>query len=308
MTHSVLAYYRFTHIDNPHDEVAKHKVFFEGKDVTCRIYISEEGINGQLCATEADAQKYIDWMHADPRFVGLEFKIHAYHTQAFPRMTVKYRSQIVALDAKVDISLAGEHVSPEDWKKMLENKDEDTILLDVRNDYEWELGHFEGAELPKLDQFREFPQYAKDLAKERDPKKTKVMMYCTGGIRCELYSALMKQEGFEQVYQLDGGVIKYGLQKGSEHWKGRLFVFDDRLSVPLNEKDPGEIISHCVHCGALSDLYYNCANVDCNELFISCHACAVKLQGCCSAECQAAPRVRAFENAERPRPYRRLNA
>ena len=306
MTHWVLAYYRFTTIENPHEEVAKHKAFFEGKEITCRIYISEEGINGQLSGTIADAQRYIDWMHADPRFADLEFKIHSYHTQAFPRTTVKYRPQIVALDAKVDIALTGEHVSPEKWEKMLEEKDEDTILIDVRNDYEWELGHFEGAVLPKLDQFREFPQYAQDLAQERDPKKTKVMMYCTGGIRCELYSALLKQQGFEQVYQLDGGVIKYGLEKGSQHWKGRLFVFDDRLSVPLSETEPGEIISRCIHCGETSDLYYNCANVDCNELFISCPACAEKLQGCCSASCQSAPRVRAFEKAERPRPYRRL--
>lgn len=169
-----------------------------------------------------------------------------------------------------------------------------------------ELGHFEGAVLPDLDQFREFPEYAQDLAQQRDPKKTKVMMYCTGGIRCELYSALLKQKGFEQVYQLDGGVIKYGLEEGSQHWKGRLFVFDDRLSVPLSETKAGEIISRCIHCAETSDLYYNCANVDCNELFISCPACAEKLQGCCSTTCQSAPRVRAFEKTERPRPYRRL--
>ncbi len=306
MTHWVLAYYRFTTIENPHEEVAKHKAFFEGKEITCRIYISEEGINGQLSGTIADAQKYIDWMHEDSRFADLEFKIHSYHDQAYPRATVKYRPQIVALDAKVDIAMTGEHVSPEQWKEMLEEKDEDTILIDVRNDYEWELGHFEGAVLPNLDQFREFPEYAQDLAQERDLKKTKVMMYCTGGIRCELYSALLKQQGFEQVYQLDGGVIKYGLEKGSQHWKGRLFVFDDRLSIPLSETEPGEIISRCIHCGETSDLYYNCANVDCNELFISCPACAEKLQGCCSTTCQSAPRVRAFEKTERPRPYRRL--
>lgn len=137
MTHWVLAYYRFTKIENPHEEVAQHKAFFEGKEITCRIYISEEGINGQLSGTIADVQKYIDWMHADPRFADLEFKIHSYHTQAYPRITVKYRPQIVALDAKVDIAMTGEHVSPEKWKEMLEKKDEDTLLIDVRNDYEW---------------------------------------------------------------------------------------------------------------------------------------------------------------------------
>ena len=111
-----------------------------------------------------------------------------------------------------------------------------TLILDVRNDYEWKIGRFEGSELPPLETFREFPAYAKKLKEERDPKTTSVMMYCTGGIRCEFFSALMKKEGFEKVVQLDGGVIHYGLKEGSDHWEGKLFVFDDRLAVPMGEK------------------------------------------------------------------------
>src|SRR6185437_4480240 len=231
-----------------------------------------------------------------------------YHEQVFPRATVKLRPQLVAMDTEVDLSLTGAHLNAEEWNEMLQNRDDDTLLIDVRNDYEWELGHFEGAQLPELEQFREFPRYARELKEHRDLKKTKVMMYCTGGIRCELYSALLKQEGFEHVYQLDGGVIKYGLEKGSSNWKGKLFVFDDRLSIPISEKEEGSIISHCRMCGIASDTYHNCANVDCNELFIACPDCAETMKGCCQAECQSAPRVRAFEKRDRPKPFRRLSS
>lgn len=299
----VLAYYKFIPVENPEEEVAKHKAFFSGRDVTCRIYFSQEGVNGQMSALVEDAKNYMEWLHSDSRFQDIVFKIHTHHEQVFPRVTVKVRSQLVALDAMVDMSQTGEHVSPKKWRQMLEERDDDTLILDVRNDYEWQLGHFEGAELPKLEQFREFPKYAKTLSRTCDLKKTKVMMYCTGGIRCELYSALLKQEGFEKVYQLDGGVIQYGLDEGSKHWEGKLFVFDDRLSVPLSEN--GTTISTCCRCGVLTDLYYNCANMDCNELFLSCLSCAEQMKGCCCTECQSSPTLRPFEKTERPKPFRR---
>jgi len=164
----------------------------------------------------------------------------------------------------------------------------------------------EGAELPTLEQFREFPAYAKKLKEKCDPQKTKVMMYCTGGIRCEVYSALLKEEGFNEVYQLQGGIIKYGLQAGSKHWKGKLFVFDDRLAVPISE-EPAEIISCCIHCEKKTDLYFNCANMDCNELYLSCLACAEKTKGCCCTACEEAPRIRPLQLTERPKPFRRLS-
>ncbi len=307
MEYQVLAYYFFTHLEDPALEVFRHKDFFSSRDFQGRIYISKEGINGQMSASIGAAQEYMEWLKSDPRFQGVEFKIHTWHEHCFPRMTVKVRPQLVALDKEVDMKKTGVHLSPEEWKKMLDQKDENTILIDVRNDYEWDIGHFEGAELPTLEKFRQFPQYAKALKETRDPSKTKVMMYCTGGIRCELYSALMKEEGFNEVYQLQGGIIKYGLQVGSKHWRGKLFVFDDRLSVPISDKEPAQVISKCIHCGESTDLYYNCANMDCNELFLSCHACAEKTRGCCSQACEDAPRVRAFVKEERPKPFRRIH-
>lgn len=301
----VLAYYKFVSLENPEIEVKKHRAFLSGRNITCRIYLSQEGINGQMSGAIEDAKDYIAWLRSDSSFRDIEFKIHTHHEQVFPRVTVKVRSQLVALDKEVDIAQTGTYLSPQEWCQMMEGRDDETVILDVRNDYEWEVGHFEGAKLPKYEQFREFPQYAKNLSQTYDVEKTKMMMYCTGGIRCELYSALLKQEGFKKVYQLRGGVIQYGLEEGSKHWKGRLFVFDDRLCIPLSKGDSGTVISSCCQCGTLSDLYYNCANMDCNELFISCSSCAEKMGGCCSSLCQKAPRVRAFEKRERPRPFRR---
>jgi UPF0176 protein len=303
----VLAYYCFTPIKEPSQEVKNHYEFFEKKDVQGRIYLSEQGINGQLSAARQDAEDYMQWLKSDVRFSKIDFKIHFHWEHVFPRLSIKVRKQLVALDAPCDLSLTGEYLSPEKWKEMLDRRDEKTLLLDVRNDYEWELGHFEGAELPILEKFREFPDFAKKLKSERDPKETKVMMYCTGGIRCELYSALLKKEGFEQVFQLQGGIIQYGLKEGTKHWKGKLFVFDDRLSIPISETEESEVISKCIYCNAASDTYYNCANMDCNELFLCCFKCAKEHRGCCCHTCSASTRMRPFLEVERPKPFRRLH-
>jgi UPF0176 protein len=306
-SYQILAYYHFTSVEDPHLVVARHLEFIQGKDICCRIYVSHEGINGQMSAPHEDSRAYREWLKNDLRFKEIVFKTHAHSEHAFPRATVKFRKQLVAIDDEVDMALTAERISPGKWREMLEKRDEKTLLLDVRNDYEWEIGHFEGAELPKLECFRQFPQFARQLKEAYDPKETKVMMYCTGGIRCELYSAVLKKEGFEQVFQLDGGVINYGQEEGHDHWRGKLFVFDDRLSVPIDEKSE-EVISHCRHCQALSDVYYNCANMDCNALFLSCPACAEKLQGCCSESCTQTPRLRPYEKKERPKPFRRAHS
>jgi UPF0176 protein len=299
MRYTTLAYYFIGPIDDPLSEVARHKDFFATRDFKGRIYISEQGINGQSSASKAHAEEYIAWMQNDPRFQGVQFKTQDAIEHAFPKMTVKYRRQLVAIDCPVDLSQRGTHVSPSEWKQMLEEKSDDTVLLDVRNDYEWEVGHFEGAELPQLETFREFPRYAKELKEKCDPKTTPVMMYCTGGIRCEFFSSVLKQEGFEKVYQLEGGVIGYGLEEDAEHWKGNLFVFDDRLVVPVG-KERGTSIAHCIHCQKAVDLYYNCANMDCNRLFVSCSECIPTHAGCCSETCCKEGRVRPFQINAKP--------
>lgn len=299
----VLAFYIFTPIEDPEDEVRKHKEFFHSRAITSRIYISKQGINAQMSAYKTDAEEYMVWMRQDPRFASIDFKIHEYHEQVFPRATVKVRKELVALGHNADPHKGGEHLSSARWKQMLE--EEDVLLLDVRNDYEWKIGHFEGAIKPPLDIFKKFPAYIQALKQTHSPQNTKVLMYCTGGIRCELYSALMKEEGFAHVYQLEGGVIKYGLQEGEDKWRGKLFVFDDRMAISIAKDKQSAPISECAHCGTASDTYYNCANMDCNELFLACPSCANKLQACCCQECMSSPKLRLYEEGVSPKPFRR---
>ncbi len=296
-----LAYYQFVSLEDPHAEVKKHQKFFEGKDCVGRIYISGEGINGQMSGQIDDAESYMAWLKSDPRFSNIQFKIHPLKETAFPRMTVKFRKQLVAIDQKIEVKDGAEHVSPAVWKEMLESGE--YLVLDVRNQYEWEIGHFEGATLPPLATFREFPEYAEKLKEEIDPN-TKIMMYCTGGIRCELYSVLMKDKGFSNLYQLDGGVINYGLTEGSDHWRGKLFVFDDRLAVSIDGKE-NEPIASCIHCQLKEDTYYNCANMDCNELFVCCPSCLDAYKGCCCFDCKQSPRVRLLDKKMGNKPFRR---
>jgi UPF0176 protein len=298
----VLAYYQFTSIPNPQQEVLEHKNFLKDRQITCRIYISETGINGQLSGTCEDAEAYMQWIKEHALFNKIFFKIHTYHENVFPRQVVKYRKQLVALDEEIDFAQAGEHVSPQQWKKLLENE-ETPLLLDIRNDYEWKVGRFQGAECPPCETFRQFRSYAEQLKNSAD-KKRPVMMYCTGGIRCELYSALLRKEGFEKVYQLSGGIINYGLEEGTTHWLGKLFVFDDRLTVPIAQEE-SSVIGICHHCDASIESYYNCANVECNDLFLCCPTCLTTFKGCCSSDCMSAPRVRPHQPQDMHKPFRK---
>jgi UPF0176 protein len=300
----ILAYYRFAPVSDPHQEVRAHKAFLASLDARCRVYISEEGINGQLSIHGKDAEAYMAWLSSRPPFEGIEFKIHYSTENIYPRQTIKYRKQLVAFDQEVDLSLYGEHLSPEKWREMLEN-DQQKVIIDTRNDYEWAIGHFEGSELPACGEFRAFPKYTQELKERVDPKTTPIMMCCTGGIRCEIYSAYLKQEGFEKVYQLEGGIIKYGIEERGKHWDGKLFVFDDRLAVPLHTQESADPIANCHYCQIPEDTYYNCANVECNELFVCCRNCANEHRGCCCQGCMEAERVRPYNDAEPYKPMRR---
>lgn len=305
--YTVLAYYSFKPVKNPQLEIDLHKAFFFERDVKGRIYISEEGINGQMSGSTCDALAYERWLTTRPSWKKMIFKKQEWEGNVFARMTVKYKKHLVAFGKDVTIENAGTHVSPEKWAEMLEKRDDDTIVIDTRNKYEWKVGHFEGSVLPNIDVFRSFPEYARNLRDKRDVKKTKVMMCCTGGIRCELYSSYMKEIGFENVFQLDGGLINYGNKMGARHYRGKVFVFDDRMVIPMDENDTSSPIAECSICGTMCDTYHNCAHIDCNELFIACDGCFTSHKGCCSAECENSSRLRPLQAADVKYPYRRLS-
>src|SRR5690606_16828608 len=185
-------------------------------------------------------------------------------------------------DASFDVTNSGVHVDAKEFNRLAE--DPNTILIDMRNHYESEVGHFKGAICPDVDTFREELQIAEDLMREQKDKN--LLMYCTGGIRCEKASAWMKHLGFRNVFQLDGGIIKYAREvkeTGIENkFIGKNFVFDERLG----ERITAEVIAHCHQCGSPCDDHTNCKNDGCHLLFIQCKACAEKYNGCCSVECK----------------------
>lgn len=300
----VLAYYAFTKVDDPQKVIKEHKSFLEEMDARGRIYISEEGINAQCSVSKENLENYRAFVLKN--FPSADIKIHDHPVHPFAKLIVKYRRQLVAMDREVDSSLQGVHLEAAEWEKMIKEKDDNTIVIDTRNDYEWKVGHFEGALLPELDQFREFPEYAEKLKERYDTDQTKVMMYCTGGIRCELYSSLMLKLGFKKVYQLKGGIIRYGLENGNRAWKGKLFVFDDRMVIPIS-KDEAKPIAECQFCKKSADSYYNCANMDCNCLILSCPTCVDEAKGCCSKNCLENGRVRPFSLETVKTPFRKLS-
>lgn len=294
----VLAFYHITKVEDPAFLVKAHKAFFKTQDIKGRIYLAKEGINGTVSGPKESICAYMQWLWSQPGFSACEFKVQEFEEHAFGRMCVKTRPELVALGFEVPLDECGPHLSPAEWRKMYE-EEQDKVVLDIRNDYEWELGHFEGAEVPPCKTFRDFKEYSEQLKMRIDPESTKVLMYCTGGIRCEFFSTLLKQQGIEHVYQLQGGVIKYGAEEKSKHWLGKLFVFDDRLAVPLSS-DETPVIGKCHHCQKPADRYYNCANMDCNELFLCCPDCLKQFAGCCQESCRCGTRVRPYKFACTP--------
>jgi UPF0176 protein len=304
--YDVLAFYVIREVSDVAASVKEHKDFLGRLDSKSRIYIGKDGINAQLSLAEGDTSAYVEWIKGHPIFYDADIKIHKSETHPFAKLKIKERKQLVAIDRDVDFNKRGEYLNAKEWSEKLSCRDEKTILIDVRNKYESMVGHFEGALVPDLETFREFPAYAEELKEQYNPKDTEVIMYCTGGIRCEYYSALMKEIGFEKVFHLKGGIIRYGLENGAKHWKGKLFVFDDRMNVPICSCET-EILGKCHFCSKPNDTFYNCANMDCNELFLSCPECVEKMKGCCSDNCLEHGRVRSFEPVQNPKPFRKLS-
>lgn len=295
----VILYYKFSPIESPELFLIRHKALCRDLGLKGRIYISGEGINGTLSGTRLNIDLYKENLRSNPGFEDTEFKEDEADTIPFAKMIVKLRPEIVTLKygEKLDPAEGGNHLQPEEWRRVMESG-EDYVMIDVRNNYESRIGHFEGAMLPDLENFYDFPQWLDEVD---IPKNKKVLMYCTGGIRCEKFSVLMKQKGWEDVNQLHGGILNYAKQQGGKHFKGKCFVFDDRLVVPVNPADE-EPIAHCEITGKKADTYINCANMECNRLFICSEEGAELMEGCCSQKCKGHPYKRPFnaENAFAP--------
>lgn len=287
----ILLYYCYAKIENPEDYREQHHLFCIENNIRGRIIISDEGLNGTVSGLEEDCAKYMAFIHADSRFAKTEFKIDSSKAHAFTKINVRYKPEIVHsalrhLDPNVR---TGKHLAPHEFKAMKDQ--EDVVILDVRSNYEHELGRFKNALTLDIDNFRDFPEKVKELD---HLKNKKVLTYCTGGIKCEKASAFLLEQGFEDVYQLHGGIIKYGMEAEGEDFEGKCYVFDNRIAVDVNKVNPS-VLSKCHVCETPSDRMVNCANPTCNIHVPICKACGEKLEGACSVECQEHPEKRPYD-------------
>lgn len=303
MNYEVILYYFFNPIEDPDTFCKTHKKYLKELGVKGRVYISNEGINGTLGGTPKQMNDYKAYLQSIPGFEKTEFKTDLHETIPFAKLTCKVRDEIVAIHTgELNPQDGGRYLSPAEWRQIME-QEEDYVMIDVRNNYESKVGHFEGAIKPDVENFYDFPTWL-DEAEKEIPKDKKVLMYCTGGIRCEKFSVLMKQKGWGDVNQLHGGILTYGKEEGGKHFKGKCFVFDDRLVVPVNKGDL-QPIARCEITGKPADSYINCANMECNKLFVCSEEGATLMDGCCSEECKKSEFKRPFDPENAFRPFRK---
>lgn len=299
--YEVILYYNFNSIEDPDRFCKQHKQFCKEIGLKGRIYISDEGINGTAGGTKEQVEAYKEYLTSIPGFEETEFKQDHSEYVPFAKLICKVRQEIVSLHMDdVDPVDGGKHLRPEEWRNVMESGEE-YVMIDVRNNYESKVGHFKGALTPDLDNFYDFPEWLEEV---NIPKDKKVLMYCTGGIRCEKFSVLMKKEGWDDVNQLHGGILNYAKEEGGEHFEGKCFVFDDRLVVPVNPNDL-EPIAHCEITGKPADTYINCANMECNKLFVCSEEGARQMEGCCSEECRKSEYKRPFDPEDAFKPFRK---
>ena len=281
-----VSFYKYHSIENP--ETFRDELFarFAEIGVLGRVFVASEGINAQTSVPQSKFNDLRDYLYSFPWMDGLRLNTAADDSKtSFLKLKIKVRPKIVADgldDASFDVSQNGRYLDAENFNRLTENPD--TVVIDMRNHYEYEVGHFQNAlEIPS-DTFREQLPMSIDMLQGHEDKP--VLMYCTGGIRCEKASAYLRHKGFKEVYHLEGGIIHYVnnvREKGLENkFVGKNFVFDDRLGERITD----DIIARCHQCGSACDTHTNCLNDGCHLLFIQCEACAQTYHGCCSEECK----------------------
>ncbi|MGV3763805.1 oxygen-dependent tRNA uridine(34) hydroxylase TrhO [Parapedobacter sp.] len=289
-----LLYYCYSPIDDAEQFAADHLRFCKSLGLVGRIIVADEGLNGTVSGTPGACQTYMEAVHADPRFAKTDFKIDEVDEPSFVKMHCRYKPEIVhsgLRDPKLidPTQETGIHLEPREFMAMKDR--DDVVVLDVRSNYEHNVGRFKNAVTLDIENFREFPDKLEELSAY---KGKKILTYCTGGIKCEKASALLLKNGFADVYQLHGGIIKYGKEAGGKDFEGKCYVFDNRVTVDVNHVNPTEVAT-CRNCGAHSSRMINCANPECNEHFTQCEACGWKMEGCCSETCLTHPRKRPYD-------------
>lgn len=282
---TTLSFYRYVRLSDV--TALRHALYAEWTDmgVLGRVYLAEEGINAQVSVPTPNLVRFRDALQHRPAFLDIPWKIAVEDDgRSFLKLAIKVKKKIVAdglPDGAFDVTNVGRHLDARTFNRKME---EGALVIDMRNNYECLIGHFEGAYLPKADTFRGAIDEVVEAFKEK--KDAEVLMYCTGGIRCEKASAYLKHQGFSNVAQLHGGIIDYARQLKAEDlpskYLGQNFVFDERLAERITD----HVVSTCMQCGTASDRISNCHEATCNMLLVQCEACAITYADCCSPSCR----------------------
>jgi len=285
--HTILLYYKYVKIQYPKREMKRQRKICEELGLVGRIIVSREGINGTVEGLTENTEKYIEYISKDKRFADINWKKSKGTGNAFPKLSVKVRPEIVSLrlgDLDFDPNkTTGKYLTAEELHNWFETGKE-FYIVDMRNDYEYLSGRFEGSVLPGLENFRDLK---KELPRLEHLKDKTVLTVCTGGVRCEKASGFLLMSGFKDVYQLKNGIVTYMEKYPNEHFKGKLYVFDGRVTMGFGLSDSKhEIVGRCKKCLKPSENYINCATVGCHRHFIMCEFClspegkGVCLKGC----------------------------
>lgn len=282
-----ILFYKYQEINDLQKQKENLLVKAKKLDLLGKILIAKEGINGCVSGEDNNIEEFKKTIQELPGMNDIEFKEADAKQHTFKKMFVRIRKEIVTLNTNTKIDNKAEYIEPQELKQLLDNK-EDIIIIDARNNYESKIGRFKNAICPDIDVFSEWPQAVKELD---NLKNKQIVTYCTGGIRCEKASAYLKEQGFTNVKQLHGGIIRYGQEIGDEHWEGKCFVFDKRGAINIDPEKNSEDISQCRQCAIPTSNYHNCTNVECDKRVILCEECIDVLEGCCDKACRGKTRV-----------------
>jgi len=291
----VMAFYKYVIIDDPENFKEEHREFCKNIGIKTRIIVADEGINGVVSGSIETCRQYIKALTSIPKFSDINFKIDEVGQPAVRRTRVLHKQEIVnsgighLKDEISPFKKTGEHIDPKDFKRLKDR--DDVVVVDVRSDYEHAMGSFKNAVKLDISNFREFPDQLEALEPYKDKK---IITYCTGGIKCEKATSLLLKQGFKDVGQLKGGIIQYAKEAKGEDFKGKCYVFDERVVVDVNDVNP-ELISPCQHCGQKTDRIINCANPDCHDQVIVCEDCGWAWKGTCCQDCYDHPDRRPYD-------------
>ena len=277
----VILFYKYVQIDDLESLKNSQIELCKELNLKGRILIAKEGINGTVSGEDNDIALYEKRMKENELFYDVEFKENNVMKHCFGKVSVKIRNEIVGFSHDIDLSKSGKKIKGKGLNELYERKD-DFVILDARNTYETKIGMFKNAITLDIENFRDFPKKIKELKKFQN---NKIIMYCTGGVRCEKASALLIENGFRNVFQLDGGIIKYTNEFPDSYFEGSCFVFDERMYFPVNSK----VISKCEWCGKDCNRCIDCCNNDCNKIFVCCEECEIEHKSGCSEFCSEHP-------------------